>query len=208
MRLLKMKEAKKSNKKFSLYVYAAAVLLLGAGIMAFGNLFGTADSPDADINPVFGQEEQQQEDTEVFGRKGSAGIQTTRDYEKYLQTEMKDVLEDIAGVDDVKVMVYVESTEKNIYEKNKVTQKQVTDETDREGGKRTVEDTSIDEQLVLIKNNDKEGPIIAETQKPKVSGVLVVAKGADNIQIKKWIMEAVTRALDVPNHRVSVLPKK
>ena len=205
---MKMKGGEEKNKKFSLYVYAAAVLLLGAVIMAFGNLFGTPDSPSADINPVFGQEEQQQEDTEVFGRKGSAGIQTTRDYEKYLQTEMKDVLEDIAGVDDVKVMVYVESTEKNIYEKNKVTQKQVTDETDREGGKRTVEDTSIDEQLVLIKNNDKEGPIIAETQKPKVSGVLVVAKGADNIQIKKWIMEAVTRALDVPNHRVSVLPKK
>ena len=54
----------------------------------------------------------------------------------------------------------------------------------------------------------KEGPIISETKKPSVRGVLVVAKGAENIQIKKWIIEAVTRSLDVPSHRVSVMPKK
>jgi stage III sporulation protein AG len=37
---------------------------------------------------------------------------------------------------------------------------------------------------------------------------LVVAKGADNLQIKKWIVEAVTRVLNVPSYRVAVLPKK
>ena len=109
---------------------------------------------------------------------------------------------------DVKVVIYVDASEKKEFEKNKVTQKQVTEETDQEGGKREVEDTSVDEQLVIIKNGDKEGPIVVETKKPKVSGVLVVAKGAENIQVKKWIIEAVTRALDVPSHRVSVMPKK
>jgi stage III sporulation protein AG len=38
--------------------------------------------------------------------------------------------------------------------------------------------------------------------------VLVVAKGADNIEVKKSIIEAVTRALDIPSHRVAVLAKK
>ncbi|MFP3359212.1 stage III sporulation protein AG, partial [Planococcus sp. SIMBA_143] len=75
-------------------------------------------------------------------------------------------------------------------------------------GKRSIEDKSQEEEIVIVNNGDKEVPIVKETKKPKVSGVLVVAKGADNIQIKKWIIEAVTRSLNVPSHRVSVLPKQ
>jgi stage III sporulation protein AG len=51
-------------------------------------------------------------------------------------------------------------------------------------------------------------PVVVETKKPDIRGVLVVAKGAENIQVKKWIVEAVTRVLGVSSHRVSVVPKK
>lgn len=44
--------------------------------------------------------------------------------------------------------------------------------------------------------------------KPRVRGVLVVAKGADNIQVKAWITEAVQKVLDVPAYKISILPKK
>ena len=55
-------------------------------------------------------------------------------------------------------------------------------------------------KLVILKSGDKEGPIVVETKKLQTyHGVLVVAKGAENIQIKKWIIEAVTRALDLPS---------
>jgi stage III sporulation protein AG len=89
-----------------------------------------------------------------------------------------------------------------------VTRSQRTDETDREGGKRNVEDQSIDEKVVIVREGDKEAPIVVRTDKPAVRGVLIVAKGADNIEVKKMIINAVTRMLGVPSHRVSVLPKK
>ena len=54
----------------------------------------------------------------------------------------------------------------------------------------------------------KKFRLFLQTKKPEIRGVLVVAKGAENIQVKKWIIEAVTRALDVPSHRVAVMPKK
>ncbi|CAH0177850.1 hypothetical protein SRABI96_01354 [Peribacillus sp. Bi96] len=198
------------EKKPSLYVYALIVVLLGAGIMMVGNLLTTnqtGQTPEA--KTVFNnKQEDEGNDVETFGQKNQSEFKTTKDYEIYLQNEMKEALESIAGVKDVKVVIYVDASEKKVYERNKVTQKQVTSETDQEGGKRTVEDTSVDEQLVLVKSGEKEGPIISETKKPSVRGVLVVAKGAENIQIKKWIVEAVTRSLDVPSHRVSVMPKK
>jgi stage III sporulation protein AG len=112
------------------------------------------------------------------------------------------------GVDDVMVMVNIDSTDKKVLEKNTVTKSQTTEEKDNEGGERKVQDTSTDEQLVIIREGEKEVPIVVEYQKPAIRGVLVVAKGAENIQVKKWIIEAVTRALDVPSHRVSVMPKK
>ncbi|MFP3508441.1 stage III sporulation protein AG [Peribacillus sp. SIMBA_075] len=197
------------EKKPSLYVYALIVVLLGAGIMMAGNLLTTNQTGQTpEVKTVFNNDKQDDEgEVETFGQKKSE-FKTTKDYEIYLQNEMKEALESIAGVQDVKVVIYVDASEKKVYERNKVTQKQVTQETDKEGGKRTVEDLSVDEQLVLVKSGEKEGPIISETKKPSVRGVLVVAKGAENIQIKKWIIEAVTRSLDVPSHRVSVMPKK
>ena len=201
------KESK--EKKPSMYVYVLIVVLLGVGIMMAGNLFSSG-KPDqaAEVNSVFSGSKQEEEDVETFGQKNQSNFKSVKDYEEYLQNEMKEALEMIAGVDDVKVVIYVDSSEKKVYERNKTTQKQVTEETDQEGGKRTVEDTSVDEQLVLVKKGDKEGPIVSETHKPSVQGVLVVAKGAENIQIKKWIVEAVTRSLDGSSHRVSGMPKK
>lgn len=63
-------------------------------------------------------------------------------------------------------------------------------------------------KLVIVRSGDQEKPVVVKTEKPKIRGILVVAKGADNIEVKKWIIEAVTRSLDVPSHRVAVLPKK
>ncbi|WP_163102633.1 stage III sporulation protein AG [Peribacillus alkalitolerans] len=195
------------EKKPSMHLYVLVVLVIGAAIMMASN-FITKSSQDASKSslPVF--KEEQSQDVEVFGRSGQKADPTIADYERTYENQIKEALETITGVDDVTVVVNVDSSERKVYEKNLVTQKQVTDETDREGGKRVVEDSSKDEKLVIIRNGEKEVPIVQETKKPNIRGVLVVAKGADNIQIKKWIVEAVTRALDVPSHRVAVMPKK
>jgi len=148
---------------------------------------------------------QDQEDVPTFGSKKNTAI---TDYEKKYEEQLQEVLEQIDGVSKVEVIVNLDATEAKVYEKNTVTQKQSTDETDREGGKRKVEDISTDEKLVIVRSGDQEKPVVVKTEKPKVRGILVVAKGADNIEVKKWIIEAVTRSLDVPSHRVAVLPKK
>lgn len=112
------------------------------------------------------------------------------------------------GVKDVTVVINVDSTDKQIFEKNSTTKTQTTEETANDGGQRKVTDSSTDTQLVILKNGDKEVPIVVQTKKPPIRGVLVVAKGAQNIEVKKWIVEAVTRVLGVPSYRVAVEPKK
>jgi stage III sporulation protein AG len=197
----------KEGKPDKKYQYLILVLLFGAAIMLVSNSLLKDDNPNSSI-PVLSSTDDNEEDLETFGHKKAAGNEMIADYENRYETQLKEALEGIAGVSDVMVVVNVDSTETSVLEKNTVTRSQTTDEKDREGGERTVEDQSQDSQVVIIRDGEKEVPIVLETKKPDIRGVLVVAKGADNIQVKKWIIESVTKLLDVPSHRVSVMPKK
>lgn len=201
---LKRLFSKESDKKVQ---YLIIVLLFGAAIMMISNFLLDDESTNSSL-PVLSSTDEGEEDVETFGKKTAAGNEMISEYESRYETQLKDALEGIAGVSDVMVVVNVDATEKRVLEQNSVTRSQVTDEKDREGGERKVEDQSRDNQVVIIRDGEKEVPIVLETKKPEIRGVLVVAKGADNIQVKKWIIESVTKLLDVPSHRVSVMPRK
>ncbi|MCP3738531.1 stage III sporulation protein AG [Rossellomorea sp. BNER] len=191
----------KKGKKFH---YFLIVLLAGVAFMLISDLWKV---DEGDSTAVSLQTKEAEENVPTLGKNSTKGIPKISDFENQYENQLKDALEQIAGVRDVTVVVNVEATGEKVYQKNSSTKNQLTKETDPQGGERTIEDKSSDEQIVIVQEGEKEVPIILETKKPEVSGVLVVAKGADNIQVKKWIIEAVTRALDVPRHKVAVMPK-
>jgi stage III sporulation protein AG len=174
--------------------------------MLVSNLFSSDENQTNDIVPV--SSPASEENTEVFKQAKAGNSGSISDYEAEYENLLKEVLETISGVGNVSVVVNVDSTAIKVVEKNSVNQSQVTTEEDREGGKREVEDQSTDEQVVIIQNGEKEVPIIVQTKKPEIRGVLIVAQGADNIHIKQTIIESVTRVLGVPSHRVAVASKK
>ncbi|HZH59679.1 MAG TPA: stage III sporulation protein AG [Metabacillus sp.] len=196
-----------NSKKPTKYHYFILVFVLGVAFMLVSNLF--ADSPEQSQNAVTTTASTaSNEETEVFKQTKGEPTDSISDYEDEYENQLKEVLETITGVGEVHVVVNVDATSQKIVEKNTVTQSQTTTETDREGGKREVEDLSKDEQVVIIQDGEKETPIIVQTKKPEIRGVLVVAGGADNIHIKKTIVDSVTRVLGVPSHRVAVASKK
>ncbi|MFS0780980.1 stage III sporulation protein AG [Bacillus sp. 1P06AnD] len=198
------------NKKPSLYLYMLIVLVFGVVIMMGSEFLNKKDNlaSTSESIPASSNNGNEGETVETFGSKSGKANVTIEDYERSFENQIKEALENMAGVKDVSVMVNVDATEKKIYMRNHVSKQQITEEIDREGGKRKVDDTSKDDQMVIIKSGDKEVPIVQETKKPAIRGVLIVAKGAENITVKKWIVEAVTRALDVPSYKVAVYPKK
>lgn len=195
-----------SEKRTGKYQYMVLVLCIGAAFMVVGNvLFADKSSPTA--SPAIKNVSEESEEVPAFGIKKNSSNQAVSNYEEKYEKRLKDALEEMLGVNNVKVVVTIGSTEKKVLEKNRITKSQTTEEKDNEGGERRVVDASVDEQVVIIRDGEKEVPIVVETKMPEIIGVLVVAKGAENIQVKKWIVEAVTRALGVPSHRVSVAPK-
>jgi len=202
-----MAKGETSDKKSGKYQYMILVLCIGAAFMIVGNVLFSDKSAPLDSKAVT-TSQAETTDVEAFSLKKDSNNKSIAGYEEEYEKQLKKALEEMLGVDDVTVVVNIDSTDKKVLEKNTVTKSQTTEEKDNEGGERKVQDTSTDEQLVIIREGEKEVPIVVEYQKPAIRGVLVVAKGAENIQVKKWIIEAVTRSLDVPSHRVAVMPKK
>lgn len=127
--------------------------------------------------------------------------------EQAYQTDLAAMLEEVDGISNVEVMVNLEATSEIIYEKNLIVGTQTTIESDQGGGTRNIDDLTEEQQIVIIRQGDQEVPLVVQSRKPTVRGVLVVASGVEQIQIKEWAIEAVSRVLDVPPHRVSIMPR-
>src|SRR5699024_3373525 len=129
------------------------------------------------------------------------------EYEDMYESQLSEVLASIVGVEDVSVMVNLESSAESVYVKDQKQSEQATDEQDKQGGTRKIEEETTDEKVVLRRKGDGEEPIVVKKVKPHIRGVLVVAKGAEDLQVKAAMIESIQRLLDVPVHRISVMPR-
>ena len=128
--------------------------------------------------------------------------------EKEFELRTKAMLEQIVGVGAVDVMVTVESTEEIIVQRNMKDTQELTEENDASGGKRHVTSYTRDGEIVTYENAGEQTPIITKRIKPRIRGVLVVAKGAENEVVRGLITDAVQRGLNVPGFKISVVPRK
>ncbi|URZ16378.1 stage III sporulation protein AG [Clostridium felsineum] len=132
----------------------------------------------------------------------------SKDYETSMENKLKQTLEQIDGVGKVQVMIYFGSGEEQIPATNNNKTKSVTDEADNSGGKRTTTQDTDGSTIVTSKDGDKESPFILKEYKPQITGVCVVAEGADNSVIKLSIVNAVVDLFQLTEDKVNVYPMK
>jgi stage III sporulation protein AG len=131
-----------------------------------------------------------------------------RAYETAYETAIRDLLQKVAGIGEVEVLVTIDSTEEVVVKDNMRDSQQVTDEKDPNGATRHITDITRSGEVVLYQASGGQAPLVLKTIKPAIRGVVVVARGAENATVKRMIQEAVSRGLDVPAHRISILPRK
>ena len=129
-------------------------------------------------------------------------------YEAAYARSLKEILEKVVGVGEVDILVTVESTEVLVPHQDIQSTERITDEQDSGGARRHITEVTRDGRIVIVEVSGKDQPIILKTIKPKVSGVAIVAEGAENLTVQKLIKEIVSKGLDVPTHRITVAPRK
>lgn len=190
------------SKEKPIPIYLIVTLLFGIALMVFGtvNKEKTELPEDHWNDPYHSQDE--------VVKTGVLPERNDRSMEEEIEERLAEMLTNISGVENATVMITLQGSEKKEYEKNSYIHQQTTTEKDQEGGSRTIENGEIEEEIVVLQKGDREEPVLYQTKNPEVKGVLVVAEGVENAKTKEWVVEAVTRVMDVAPHKVSVLPKE
>lgn len=191
------KEQKQPSKKIGFIVILG---LVGILIMIISNLF----KPEQETQPV-PYDDTQIEISEEAATQSMNG--EVKELENELGEQLAGMLNQMDGISETEVMINLEATSEQVYEKNRTTGQQTTDETDRNGGSRVVQDQTDDHQVVLYRQGDQETPLLVQTKQPEVRGVFIIGQGMESQSMKSQVIEAVSRVLDVPSHKISVMAK-
>ncbi|RBP46661.1 stage III sporulation protein AG [Garciella nitratireducens] len=126
------------------------------------------------------------------------------DYEAKIQYELKEILSSIEGVGDVDIMITVENEGESeiAYSKNET--QNVTKEKDDQGGERVTDQKQISNTPVMSNADSGNSPFVVKESMPEISGIIVVADGAKNPEIKYQLSQAVQTALGLPSHKVVI----
>jgi stage III sporulation protein AG len=140
----------------------------------------------------------------------TAGVDNinTKEYESALGNELKNVLQQIKGIGRVEVIVYCESGEEQVpaFNNNETTSNTTEKATD--GSNRNITQKSNGSTIVVTTEGGDNKALILKKNKPKVTGVFIVAEGAEDKIIELQVSKAVASLYDVPENKVNVFSMK
>lgn len=128
--------------------------------------------------------------------------------EREVKNELKNILQQTEGVGRVEVMIYFASGEEHVPAVNMNDSTNTTEEVDNEGGRRNTTQKNSGTTIVMTSEGDKTEPLIVKKNKPKVTGVLIVAEGAEDKVTEYRIRKAVTNLFNIGENKVNVYPMK
>ncbi|MFS8541909.1 MAG: sporulation stage III protein AG [Tissierellales bacterium] len=123
------------------------------------------------------------------------------DYSTLLENKLENILTQLKGVGKVKVMITLEDTTEVVPAFNTTKNNETTKENDSQGGTREI---VREDMTIQVVTNEKGEPIVLKEIRPTIKGVIVIAEGAENLEVKEMLYEAVKTALGVPGNRVEV----
>jgi len=130
-----------------------------------------------------------------------------KEEEDNLAERLRKVLRKVEGAGTVEVTVHLAGSTRTEYAVNATTGKRITEEKDKAGANRLTTEDNNNGQVVVVRNGQRENAVVEREEAPRILGVLVVADGAADPDVKARIFHAARVALGVEAHRVLVLPR-
>lgn len=164
------------NNKFALPAMVAA---LGIILILASNIIfsgSTKQTPKKETNEVMG---------------------SANEYKKDLEKTIKEGLSTVKGVGKVNVVITLSGETSKEIAYNETTTKSTGAAT---------EQSTVTKDAILIKDGNTSSPYTVEGSYPEVTGIMVVAQGANDPTIEYYITQSVKTLLNLPSHKIIVLP--
>lgn len=136
--------------------------------------------------------------------KNSKNNYTETDINKYtdqLEKKINEIVKQIDGVGNCKVLITMENGVENIYANS---EKKMSNSNENLTGTPS-HHNDIQRDVVLIDGNDGKQALMVTQKEPTVKGVVVVCQGAENDLVAKRVTDAVSKALHIKINRLSIV---
>lgn len=173
-----------------LWIWLGALVILGVAFIVFGKDSGIATGGKNASSAA------------TSTQNVSAANSELEKLEQSMEKKLTDNLSKISGVGQIQALVSLSTGLQSDYARNESITEQKSNETDNSGGKRETTQTTDNSQLVTVNGADQ--PVIEKEQRPEIAGVLIIAQGAKDPEIKETINTAVRVLLDIPASKVVV----
>lgn len=119
------------------------------------------------------------------------------------------LLQEMEGVGKVKVMLTIERGEQELILSEESKTESTMSEKDAAGGERNSKDYTSEKQTVYGQDSSGNNvPYVVQTIEPVIGGVVVIAEGGGNDDIRKSITEVVQALFDIEAHKIKVVKMK
>lgn len=126
------------------------------------------------------------------------------DYQKKLEKELADFLSKVEGIGEVEVLIYLDTTEEYIVEKD-VPSYLVNS---KDGDSQSSEENREEDTVYTVNDNGEQVPFISQTRHPAIEGVIIAADGAGQENIRIKIIRTVMALYGVEANKIDVLERK
>lgn len=122
-------------------------------------------------------------------------------YQKQLEKELEDFLACVEGVGKVKVLIYTNTSEEYVIEKD-----QPVYETSREGNDEKSSESKREETTVYTTNEyGDQVPFVTQTRNPSIEGIVIAAQGAADESVRVQLVRMAMALFGVEANKVEVL---
>jgi hypothetical protein len=123
-----------------------------------------------------------------------------------MENKLSSILRKVSGIGQVEVMITLKASEEKVPLKDTPSTQESLNEVDGEGGSRTNNNVKQEDSTVLFTDeNGNSVPYILQELEPKVEGIVVIAEGGDDANVKLEIMEAAEALFNVPANKIKVM---
>lgn len=188
------KEEGNNKKKIENLVFFVVVLIITIVIInvIWNDKNISKDTKEVDNNKKLATVNQVQTQTEQVSQ------------EQTLSQKLESILSKIQGVGDVNVFINYSESSEVVAMYNENSKSSTTEETDTSGGIRKVQETDSQKDIIYQENNGTKTPMTKKVIEPKIEGAIITAKGANNIDVKTNIIQAVEAATGLATHKIQV----
>ena len=128
--------------------------------------------------------------------------------ENSLSKNLESILSEMQGVGDVKVFINYSESSEVVAMYNENSKSSTTEETDTSGGVRKIQETDTQKDIIYQEEDGVKKPMTKKVVQPKIEGAIITAKGANDIDVKTRIIQAVEAATGLATHKIQVFEMK